>query len=257
MKSIVKGIIGTILGTLYVYFCINGYPSEWIVHGSFLSMGTPILRQLVNSCIFFLLAPLTSLLLGYYKKMNEGVVVKYGILFLAVLFISLIAEFIGHIGDYKFAPTFDVIFFDALANGFLRNASIILSLVLFTKSLTLFPLGKYKDFIIIALSILLYVLVTIIYHIGFSSLAMTYHIAIGFGMGLLTSYFVLNENSLVIPAIFFGLVGITRLPSYYAMDSETQVVTYVILISMYFIVGIIMILAEVYLFTHKSKEVME
>ena len=55
MKNIVKGIIGTILGIVYVYFCINGYPSEWIVHGSFLSMGTPILRQLVNSCIFFFL----------------------------------------------------------------------------------------------------------------------------------------------------------------------------------------------------------
>ena len=242
MKQYIKPSIGLLLGIIYLIFNFFLYPATWFVHGTLGNLGTPNLVLIVNSAIFFILALITMGILGYFKRLEIGMITKYGIIFLIALLVGLFIEFIGHFGDYSYRPTFELIALDFLLGKFLRNASKVLCVTLTIKSLTYFHIPKFKNPIITAIGILLYLGTTILYHNGFPWYIMLMYIMEAIGIGALTGYFVTKEDGVITPLLFFGFFGYTNIPSYFALNSNTPISTAILLSILYFLIAVCFIL---------------
>lgn len=242
MKQYIKPTIGLLLGIIYFIFNFFLYPATWFIHGTLGNLGTPNLVLIVNSAIFFVVALITMGVLGYFKKLEIGMITKYGIVFLIALLVGLFAEFIGHFGDYSYRPTPELIGLDFLLGKFLRNASKVLCVTLTLKSLTYFNIPKFKNHIITVIGILLYLVTTIIYHNGFEWHIMLMYIMEAIGIGALTGYLVTKENAVITPMLFFGFFGYTNIPSYFALNSNTPISTAIILSILYFFIAVCFIL---------------
>lgn len=246
MKRFIRPILGILLGIFFLVFTVFGYPSKWFVHGTFGSIDTPTLIYLVNGAIFAVVIPLTIFLLGFFKNMGKEIYIKYGIVFLISLIASLLGEFFGHFNGYGYAPSFEMIFYAAIIGNFLRNAVEVFSLILLIKSISSLFEFKFKTLILTLASSIIYGAFMLIYHIGMIPLAMSMYVIEGIGIGALTGYLVVRENALVTPAIFFGLMGITLLPNYFAVNSSIQTPTRIVLLVLYSLMFIFFILAAIY-----------
>ena len=248
-KNYIIAGIGITLGLLFLFLQAYDLPAVLFVHGTYGGIGTPILVQLVNSAIYFVLAIVVMISIGFFKNMKDPVIGKYGVLFLLFLIISAIAEFIGHFKmvdgaltlDYGYHPTPQVFLFDAVLDRFLKNASSVLSLTLVLKSVAIINIPK-KKYIIPALGAILYAIIGLIPHIGLYASQLILYIIEGFSIGILTGYLVEEENVITTPALFYGCVGITALPSYFAINSAMQPITIYTLIISYSILAVILIL---------------
>ena len=254
MKQLIKPIIGTSLGLLCLILCVFGYPSKWFIHGTIGSLDTYTLIYLVNAAIFSIIVPVIMFLLGYFKTFAKDIFVKYGIIFILSILIGLLGQFFGHFQGYGYIPDFGMIFFGALLGNFLRNFSEIISLALLIKSVSLLFEFKYKTLILTIASSIIYGVLMLIYHIGYIPLAISMYVFQGFGIGILTGYLVLKENSLLSPAIFFGIYGFTLLPNYFALNSAIQTPTRIVLIILYILILLFFAFMLIYDILKQRKE---
>ena len=230
------------------------FPSSLFVHGIHLGLDTATFSVLINSLIFLVMTFLTTLILGYYKNIGTDVIGKYSVLFLSVLIVMLVAEFFGHFRGYGYLPTFEELLFGAIICSFIRNATEVMCLVLIVKSLSLMKIFENKHLYLLIITASLYTLLMVLNHLNSPFLEMLMYISKGIGIGSLTSYFVSKENSLITPAVFFGLIGLTSIPRYFAIDSSLRTSTLVIIVIVYLCIASALIATIVYEMKHKTEE---